>query len=346
MNQTELALPKGSLVLVTGANGFVASHVIEQLLLHGYRVRGTVRAPEKLDTLKRRWDDKFPDQFEYAVVEDICVDHAFDEAMKGCDGVAHVASNVSNSPNSFDEVIRDAVEGTLNALRGAAATPTVKRVVLTSSFIAVGFPGGEEKRGRKLGHEDFNVEVVEIAKSLPDDSPMKVDLNYFSSKVQAEMAAWKFVQENEPSFTLNTICSSWCLGEIFDPSRQTTSTPGMTRAIFLAKPGDPLPPVKSIEYVPVRDTALLHVGALILPGVANKRLISSAYADDWTRALSIFRKRFPNREFCGDPAQADFPSTESSYDVQESLEVSKSMGKENGWDPLEEALVQTVAPFA
>lgn len=46
-SSTELAIPKNALVVVTGANGFIASHVVDQLLLAGYRVRGTVRNTEK-----------------------------------------------------------------------------------------------------------------------------------------------------------------------------------------------------------------------------------------------------------------------------------------------------------
>lgn len=63
--------------------GFVASHVVEQLLLHGYRVRGTARSASKLDILKKRWDEKYPGHFEVAEVKDICAEKAFDEAMKG-----------------------------------------------------------------------------------------------------------------------------------------------------------------------------------------------------------------------------------------------------------------------
>ncbi|GAA5883895.1 hypothetical protein JCM16303_007442 [Sporobolomyces ruberrimus] len=343
MSSTELALPKGSLVLVTGANGFVASHVVEQLLLHGYRVRGTARSASKLDILKKRWDEKYPGHFEVAEVKDICAEKAFDEAMKDCVGVAHVAASVSFD-TSLDEIVRVAVEGTLNALRSAVSTSSVKRVVLTSSIAAVGFPGGE-KRERKLGQEDYNLMAVETAKVLPDGDPLKGNFGYFSSKTQAEMAAWNFMQENNPSFTLNTICPAWCIGEVFDPASQTTSTPAMTRDIFLAKPGDPMPSFGAMEYVPVSDIGLLHVGALVLPDVESKRLIGSAYADDWTRALSIFRKRFPNREFCGDPTQTEFPSLESVYDLRESEEILRRMGKKDGWDPLEEALVQTVSSY-
>ena len=63
--------------------GFIASHIVEQLLELGYKVRGTARSLSKLDNLKKRWDDKYPGLFEAAEVPDIIKDGAYDEAIKG-----------------------------------------------------------------------------------------------------------------------------------------------------------------------------------------------------------------------------------------------------------------------
>jgi nucleoside-diphosphate-sugar epimerase len=91
----------------------------------------------------------------------------------------------------LEVVVRDAVEGTLNALRAAASTPSIKRVVITSSVGAVGLSAGD----RKLGKNDFTIESIEMAKALPIDHLHKSSMVYVSSKTQAEQAAWKFVRE-------------------------------------------------------------------------------------------------------------------------------------------------------
>ena len=78
------AIPSGSLILVTGANGFIGSHVADQFLAAGYRVRGTVRAESKGSWLKEFFDEKYDrDKFEIAIVPDMTLEGAFDEALDG-----------------------------------------------------------------------------------------------------------------------------------------------------------------------------------------------------------------------------------------------------------------------
>ncbi|GAA5983833.1 hypothetical protein JCM5350_007564 [Sporobolomyces pararoseus] len=336
MSET-LALPQGSLVLVTGANGFVGSHVVEQFLAHGYRVRGTTRTVSKLDSLKKRWDEKYPGKFEVAQVSDILAEGAFHDATKGCDGVAHTASNVSFS-SDVDEVVRDAVEGTLNALRSAAATPSIKRFVLTSSIVAVGL-GGD----KKYGPNDFFNDSIGLAKALPADDPRKGSLAYASSKTQAEQAAWKFVEDNKPSFVLNVVNPAFVLGEILNLSGEAGSSAGFTKALFTGTSDMVRHVMTDVEFVPATDIGLLHVGALVLPGVANKRLIASPHASSWNQVLAIFRKNFPQQKFYEDLPETKAPSNESTYDSDASLEVLKKMGKEEGWTPLEQTLLELVA---
>ena len=106
------AIPNGSLVLVTGANGFIGSHVVDQFLAASYRVRGTVRSESKGAWVQELFDKKYgPKKFEIAIVPDMTKPGAFDEAMKGilllvhlstttidnstgATGVAHVATNL------------------------------------------------------------------------------------------------------------------------------------------------------------------------------------------------------------------------------------------------------------
>ena len=81
---TEPMIPKGSKVLVTGVNSFIASHIADQFLTDGYNVRGTVRSQRKGDGLKKHFDHTHgKGRFDLAIVEDIALDDAFDEVVKG-----------------------------------------------------------------------------------------------------------------------------------------------------------------------------------------------------------------------------------------------------------------------
>jgi NADPH:quinone reductase-like Zn-dependent oxidoreductase len=78
------ALPKGSLILITGASGMLGSHVVQQCLAFGYRVRGTTRDTEKNSWMSNYFENKFgPDVFEAVAVKDMGVEGAYDAHLQG-----------------------------------------------------------------------------------------------------------------------------------------------------------------------------------------------------------------------------------------------------------------------
>jgi len=86
-----VAISTPAKVLVTGANGYLATWVVKKYLEAGYSVRGTVRSLTKSAFLNDKFA-QYGDQFELVVVEDITKDGAFDDAVKGVDAIAHTAS--------------------------------------------------------------------------------------------------------------------------------------------------------------------------------------------------------------------------------------------------------------
>lgn len=150
MTTNSYALPTGSRILVTGANGYIASHVVDKLLEMGYVVRGTVRAPKPW--LDEYFEKKYGQNvFETVLAESFSDKSVLEQLMEGVDGVIHLvklvfflslrkASNsryhqasdltFSGDPNA---VIPWVVNATLNILEVAAQKPSIKRVVLCSS---------------------------------------------------------------------------------------------------------------------------------------------------------------------------------------------------------------------
>ncbi|KAH7148434.1 dihydroflavonol-4-reductase [Dactylonectria macrodidyma] len=161
----------GKTVLVTGGSGFIGAHVIVQALEKGYSVRTTVRSLRRSDVVRDKIRNGGISEERAGAVEffevDLLGDKGWDEACKGCDFVVHVASPYPLTlPKNEDEVIRPAREGTLRALRAAKKAGTVKRVVLTSSFAAVGY--GHELRTTNNPFTEKDWTVLKDAKSPQD----------------------------------------------------------------------------------------------------------------------------------------------------------------------------------
>src|SRR5688572_10199641 len=179
-------------VLVTGGSGFVASHVIVKLLAAGYRVRTTVRDPKRepqVRALLKEGGADPGDRLSFAQA-DLLEDLGWAEAMSGCEHVLHVASPFPETiPDDENELIVPAREGALRVLR-AARDIGVKRVVLTSSFAAIGF--GHEPRDEPFDETTWtNVDVPVGA--------------YVKSKALAERVAWDFIAKEGRGLELSTV---------------------------------------------------------------------------------------------------------------------------------------------
>src|SRR6516225_6190541 len=136
-----------STILVTGGSGFVGSHCILKLLAASHQVRATVRNLEREPSVRAMLKQGGADAenrltFVAANLEN---DAGWPQAVAGCEYVLHVASPFpAGVPQHEDELIVPAREGTLRVLR-AARQAGVKRVVLTSSFAAIGYGHEEQK---------------------------------------------------------------------------------------------------------------------------------------------------------------------------------------------------------
>src|ERR1700722_9691368 len=181
------------LVLVTGGSGFIAAHAILQLLNAGYRVRTTVRSlkrePEGRAMLKAGGADPGPALSFNAA--DLMSDLGWPEAAAGCDFVLHVASPFPlKVPENEDELIIPARDGALRVLR-ASRDAGVKRVVLTSSFAAIGY--GHPLTDKPFTEQDWTDPTG------PGVSP------YVKSKTLAERAAWDFIAREGGALELSVV---------------------------------------------------------------------------------------------------------------------------------------------
>jgi nucleoside-diphosphate-sugar epimerase len=262
------------LVLVTGGSGFIGAHCILQLLNAGYRVRTTVRSlkrePEVRAMLQQGGisDPEFlsADRLSF-VAADLESDAGWPEAAAGCQYVLHVASPFpSGVPKHEDELIIPAREGALRVLR-ASRDAGVKRVVLTSSFAAIGY-------GQPPQQAPFN----ETNWTNPDAEDLSA---YVKSKTLAERAAWDFIAREGGSLELSVINPVGVFGPALGPD-YSTSILIVQRMMDGAIPGVPN---LSFGVVDVRDVASLHLSAMTNPAAQGERFL--AVAGDFVSMLDI-----------------------------------------------------------
>ncbi|HVZ05071.1 aldehyde reductase [Hyphomicrobium sp.] len=244
-------------IVVTGATGFIAKHVIGAFLKRGYAVRGTVRRVDRADAVRsalaRLGCD--PSKLSFAVA-DLAGDAGWDEAVRDAKIVVHTASPFPIAqPSDPDEVIRPARDGTLRVLK-AATGANVKRVVLTSSAVAI-FYGSGLPAGHIYSETDFTDET-------------RADLTpYIKSKTIAEKAAWQFAKTTAGAPELTVINPAFVQGPALDADLSTSHELYrlMARGVYPAAPRIRFP------VVDVRDVAQAHVEAAVRPEAAGKRYL-------------------------------------------------------------------------
>ncbi|KAI5449717.1 hypothetical protein NCC49_004082 [Naganishia albida] len=274
------AIQQGALVLVTGASGFIASHLCSTLLMNGYKVRGTVRSADKGEYLRNLY--KGVGEFEYVIVQDIADPHAFDEAVKGVEGIAHTASPFYLDADTVEELVSPAVEGTVNVMRSAKEhNPHLQRLIITSSVAAVVDPNprGEQHASGPpytMDERDWNEYSPKVIEEKGTDAPGSD--KYRASKTLAEKAAWKFMEDNKPSWDFATINPPLVFGPIIhqveSPDKLNTSVANFWAYIEGKKTDDDLKESGG-NWVDVRDVASAHYKALTVPAAANQRFITS-----------------------------------------------------------------------
>ncbi len=273
---------RGKTACVTGASGYVGSHIVKLLLERGYRVRGTVRDvndEKKTAHLKKMSEEaEFPLELFSA---DITVPGSFDEPFAGCDYICHPAAAVNlASKNPQRDVIDVNVDGTINALESARKAGTVKRFALTSSAAAV----------HRIEHSDGHVYTEE---DWCDDATVK-NAPYPLAKTLSEKRAWEFT-ENLPEsdrFELITFQPVYILGPLLAPGHLRTS-PSIIKDLL--KGSFPASPRFYFGVIDVRDVARAHVDALELPGASGRYILHNT--DLWLSEMAdIIRNHFPDRK--------------------------------------------------
>ena len=274
-------IDKSKPVLVTGGSGYMASWIVKMLLDEGITVHATVRDPldskriDHLTTLAKASAGVLK-----LFKSDLLDTGSFDDPMRDCELVIHTASPffISGIKNPEEELIRPARQGTRNVLESAKTNPTVKRVVLTSSVVAIYGDNADLRLTPEGVFTEKEWNVTSSAKHHP----------YAYSKTIAEKEAWAMAKEQD-QWDLLTINPGWILGPSLSKRKDSMSISTMIQF------GDGTYKAGVPELwngiVDVRDVAAAHIKAGYTPGASGRHIIVSGEASLLDLA-NILRKNF------------------------------------------------------
>ncbi len=335
-----------SKVLVTGATGYVALHVIGQLIEKSYSVIGTVRSQAKADKLNRQFKEKYGADvdLEFAIVEDIGGTGAFDslfKTQKDIGSVLHTASPFSDvESDDFEKGYkRPALQGTLNVLKSIRDyAPQVKKVVITSSMAAI-------VHLDRLSDPTF-VHTEETWNPLEwEECQENWQMAYIASKKLSEKAAWDFIKENKVNFTLTTVNPPLIFGPQFfdiEDSKGTLNTSAEVIQGMLATDPNDTHLFDNLTNVStdVRDIAAFHIIPLEQNGVEGHRLLPIAGRFSAQKILDLINEQFP--ELRGKIAKGD-PANETSLQAV-GYNINKTVELVGGYDfiPLKKQVYDSV----
>lgn len=326
-------------VFVSGATGYIAQHVVKELLANDYKVIGSVRSESKGEDLKQLVNSK---DFRYVVVPDISDIGAFDQALKDHPEITvfiHAASPVVfDTTDPKKDVLDPAIEGTKNVLNAINQYGTnVSRLVVTSSVAAV-LPGLDFVKDKVYTEDDWNPLTIEVG--LNDTSK-----TYFVSKTFAEKAVWEFVKTQKPHFQVSVVNPSIVFGpqayEIKDKSK-LNSLSEILAGIFRLKADDQFPQLAG-ALVDVRDVAKAHLVGFEKDEAINKRLLLSNELFTPDLAAHIIKKNFPDYQGpSGDLTRSD-QIIENAVSKIDSSRTNKILGFE--LISLEESVIDAYKQF-
>lgn len=280
-------MPEKPLVLVTGGTGFLAGWIIVLLFRQGYRVRTTVRTLSRAADIKsslREADGITESQISslQVVQADLLIDDGWAEAVKDATYVIHVASPFPAAlPKHEDDLIIPAREGTLRVLRAARDSGCVTRIVMTSSFAAVGYGHPKERSQSDVPYTEKDWSNLESGNVPP----------YNKSKTLAERAAWDFMKKLESQgnskLELAVINPTAILGPALGKD-DASSLKTVGELLSGALPGSPQ---LQFGIIDVRDCADMHLRAMTEPKAKGERFICVGEGSLWIADIAKILKK-------------------------------------------------------
>ncbi|KAI1192765.1 hypothetical protein F5X97DRAFT_339843 [Nemania serpens] len=331
-------IPLGSTILVTGANGLIASTLVDQLLAAGYYVRGTVRDATKCGWLVSTLEDLHgPGRLELVEVPDISKNGAWDAAVRGVYGISHVIGAVTNNDPHIDKYLEAEMTAHISLLEAAQAEERMKSFVLTSSAFAAWTPDASKKAN--LEQWDWNQEAIDLARSDAEEKGLGP---LMALKTLIEQRIWEWVRSKQLRFTFNSILLDTVIGHcLHTKDIGIPSTNGMVQWVYDGVNLDLIALMQPQWFINTRDAALLYIAALTTRGVDGERLFGFGGRYSWPKVAQILQQLYPEKNVT---TLADNGWDQTEVPNKRSEELLRSV-KLTTWDGLEESVKEASECF-
>ncbi|KAI0192763.1 hypothetical protein F4808DRAFT_442680 [Astrocystis sublimbata] len=326
-------IPLDSTIIVTGANGLIASWVADKFLAAGYRVRGSVRSISRCSWMEPFFADRYgPGRFELVEVSNFAAPGAWDSAVKGVAGVAGIAGQAGADLEDIDAALDLETPFVLGLLNATKNEPSVQSLVFTSSAWAAWTPDPSKKV--TLHEWSYNDDAVRVMRSdIPKEE--KGLRGYMAFKSLLEQRIWEWVRTEKPSYRFNTILPETVFGPTLDPKNQgIQSTCGFVKNLREGVNLEMVSAVRAQRFIDTQDIALLYVAALTTPGVNGERLFAFGNKYSFHKVAQILQELEPERKI---PDIKDDGWDENEVPNQRAEDLVRAL-KGQGWAALEESI--------
>ncbi|KAI1613784.1 hypothetical protein EDD36DRAFT_207550 [Exophiala viscosa] len=323
-------------ILVTGTTGPLGSAVALAVARAGFPLRGTSLSKERAAA----WSAKYPEvAIEWVTIEDHEKAGTYDEAVRGCSAVVHVAGPFTRMHTKGDDIMIAQTRGTQSILDACAKETSVKRLVYTSSVAAVhDDPHLGTGQGKVYTEADWNPTSWE--KGSASTGEHMLTTSYCAGKTLAEKLVWTFMEEQKPGFDTVVLCPATIYGKIPQAVTRLSDLDVANARLYahLLHANETIPSDPHPSFTNVDDAADAYLKALTWPKLSNQRYLISSGSYSYARVFAILRKNFPKQAHRFPEIENEGLPVEPSL-VTDASKAEREMGMR--WTSLEETMVQT-----
>lgn len=350
---TSLPPSNNKTVLITGINGYIASHLGLALLKAGYTLRGTSRAAFASTKLLSGAFAGYSSRYTHLNIPDITLPGVFDSAVQGVHSILHTASPVDFSLKTVDSFLHPAVNGNLSILTSALsyAGPTLQSFILTSSNAAIADRAAHPP-AYAYSEADWNLSALPLARKSEESGNFLPHVAYSASKATAERALWTWRDEHNPRWSISAVNPSVVTGP---PVNWPEGPEGLNETllpiwkIFSGDAEEVPAGIGGMSFVDVRDVVKMHVWCMEHPSEAGGRWLCTSGKGTPQAVADILRREYPSRKIVVGRPGADYRKGDYWFVEGETSMVSskayRALGVERFEVGFERSVMDTVHAF-